>query len=147
MEDGFSSLFKIKIIFDDSHTFFPTIVFWVLVFLLGLIIIFNGIPYLRALSTGKRQLSFSVAHIDKLRLLGTLILTIAYFLMMEYVGTFFPNMGYGFLFVSIPFVFLLSLLYAHVITRRKIVVILMNAVIAPSLAWFLLAKMFNITLP
>ena len=147
MEDGLSSLFKIKINFPESHIFFPTIVFWVLIFLLGLIFIVNGIPYLKALSSGKQKLSFSVAHIDKFRLVGTLILTIAYFLLMDYVGTFFPNMGYGFLFVSIPFIFLLSLLYAHTLTRRKIVIVLVNAVVAPSIAWYVLAKLFNITLP
>ncbi len=147
MQDGVSSLFAVKINFPESHTFFPTIVFWVLVFLLALIFVVNGIPYLRALRTGKRRLTFSVAHIDKLRLIGTLALTIAYFLMMEYVGTFFPNMGYGFLFVSIPFIFLLSLLYVHNMTRRKLVIILLNAVIAPSIAWYVLAQLFNITLP
>jgi len=147
MENGASSLFEVKINFAESHTFFPTIVLWVLVFLLVLIFIFNGIPYLKALSAGKRQLSFSVAHIDKIRLIGTLGLTIAYFLLMDYVGAFFPNMGYGFLFVSIPFILLLSLLYAHEMTRKKIMIIVLNAVIAPGIAWFLLAKMFDITLP
>ncbi|MGW8311933.1 MAG: tripartite tricarboxylate transporter TctB family protein [Desulfuromonadales bacterium] len=147
MEKDTSSLFAVKINFAESHTFFPTIVLWVLVFLLLLIFIFNGIPYLRALSSGRRQLNFSVAHIDKLRLLGTLVLTVVYFLLMEYVGTLFPNMGYGFLFVSVPFILLLSMLYVHNVTRRKIVIMLLNAVIAPCIAWYVLARLFNITLP
>lgn len=147
MEDGFSSLFKIKIDFAESHTYFPTIVFWALLFLLLLIFIFNGIPYLRDLQSGKRQIKLSVAHVDKLRLLGTLVLTVGYFLLMDYVSMLFPNMGFGFLFVSMPFIFLLSLLYAHEISRRKIVIIISNALIAPSIAWVVLAKMFDITLP
>ncbi len=142
-----ASLFAVKIDFAESHTFFPTIVLWVMVFLLVLIFITNGIPYLRALSSGKKQLNFSVAHLDKFRLIGTLALTIVYFLLMEYVGTLFPNTGYGFLIVSIPFLFLLSMLYVHDITRRKIVIILLNSSIAPGIAWFVLARMFNITLP
>lgn len=147
MEDRFSSLFNIKIDFAQSHNYFPTIVLWVMLFLLLLIFIFNGLPYLRELKAGKRQLKLSVAHVDKLRLLGTLALTIAYFMLMDYVGMLFPNMGYGFLFVSIPFIFLLSLLYVHEICRRKIVIISLNALIAPSIAWVVLAKLFNITLP
>ena len=147
MENGFSSLFKIKINFAESHTFFPTIVFWSLLFLLLLIFIFNGIPYLRDLRSGKRQLKLSAAHIDKFRLLGTLALTVVYFVLMDYVGTFFPNTGLGFLIVSMPFILLLSMLYIHDVTRRKIVIVVLNAVIAPSIAWIVLAKMFNITLP
>ena len=147
MEDGISSLLDVKINFDESHTYFPTIVLWVLLCLLLLIFIFNGIPYLRDLKSGKRQVKFSVARVDKLRLLGTLALTVGYFLLMDYVGTLFPNMGFGFLFVSIPFIFLLSLLYVHEINRRKSVIIILNALIAPSIAWVVLAKLFNITLP
>ncbi|PLX89599.1 MAG: tripartite tricarboxylate transporter [Desulfuromonas sp.] len=147
MDNGISSLFKVKINFAESHTFFPTIVFWVLLILLLLIFIFNGRPYLRSLRNGERKLSLSLAHVDKLRLPGTLVLTVAYFLLMDYVGTFFPNQGLGFLFVSIPFIFLLSLLYVHRIDRRKILAMSLNALIAPSVAWYVLAQLFNITLP
>ncbi len=142
-----ASLFAVKIEFAESHTFFPTIVLWVMVILLVLIFIFNGIPYLRALKRGDKRLRLSVAHLDKLRLIGTLGITIAYFLLMQYVGNLFPNTGYGFLFVSIPFLFLLSLLYVHKISRRKILIIVLNSAIAPCIAWFVLAQMFNITLP
>lgn len=147
MENGLSSLLKIKINFEESHTFFPTIVFWVLMALLLLIFVIHGIPYLRELKSGKKRFKPGIAHIDKLRLPGTLVLTVGYFLLMDYVGILFPNMGFGFLFVSMPFIFLLSLLYVHEISRRKIVIIILNAVIAPSIAWFVLARMFNITLP
>lgn len=82
-----------------------------------------------------------------IRLPGTLVLTVAYFLLMDYVGAFFPNMGFGFLFVSIPFIFCLSMLYVHDLDRKKLIAIVLNAIIAPSVAWLLLAKLFNITLP
>lgn len=147
MENLFSSLLEIKIDFDQSHIFFPTIVAWTLAFLFLLIMFFNGIPYIRSYLNGTRTINFSFAHIDKIRLPGTLILTVIYFILMDYVGTFFPNMGYGFLFVSIPFIFLISILYVYDINRKKLVVITLNAIIAPTLAWFLLAKIFNITLP
>jgi hypothetical protein len=85
--------------------------------------------------------------VDKLRFVGTLVLTIAYFLLMDYVGAFFPTQGLGFLFVTIPFIFLLSLLYMHEVGRKKILAISLNALIAPALAWYVLAQLFNISLP
>ena len=127
--------------------FFPTIVMWVLLLLLGVIFIVYGIPFIRAVGKGEKELSFSAEHIDKLRLFGTVFLTIAYFLSMDYVGTFFPNMGLGFLLMSIPFMFLLSLLYVHNLGRKKLLMISLNSFIAPGIAWYVLAKMFNISLP
>lgn len=142
-----SSLLAVKINFAESHLFFPTIVAWTLAFLLVLIIIFNGIPYLRSYLNGERTINLSLENVDMLRLPGTLILTVAYFLLMDYVGALFPNMGYGFWFVSIPFIFFISILYVHDINRKKLVAIVLNSILAPSIAWFLLAKLFNITLP
>ncbi|MDF1589947.1 MAG: tripartite tricarboxylate transporter TctB family protein [Desulfobacterales bacterium] len=147
MDNGLSSLFKVSIDFKESHTFFPTIVIWVLLFLVLLIFLIYGIPYVRDLRSGKRKMAFSLANMDKLRFGGTLVLTVAYFLLMDYVGRFFPNMGFGFLFVSIPFIFLLSLLYVHGVDRRKLLAISLNALIAPSVAWYVLAQLFNISLP
>lgn len=147
METSSSSLLAIKVNFAESHMFFPTIIVWTLGFLLILIIIFNGIPYLRSLLSGERTINLSLENVDMLRLPGTLVLTVAYFLLMDYVGSFFPNMGYGFWFVSIPFIFFISILYVHDINRKKLVAITLNAILAPSIAWFLLAKMFSITLP
>jgi len=147
MAKWFSSLLKVHIDFKTSHTFFPTIVLWVLLFLLALIFLFHGIPWLRDLRSGKRRLALSLAHLDKLRFFGTLVLTVAYFLLMDRVGRFFPNTGLGFLLVSIPFIFLLSLLYSHAVDRRKLVAITLNALIAPGVAWYVLAKLFNISLP
>lgn len=147
MDRGFLSLFEVSINFKQSHTFFPTLVLWVLLFLLLLIFLVHGIPYLRDLHSGRRTLSFSLAQVDKLRFAGTLVLTVAYFQLMDYVGTFFPNMGLGFLFVSIPFIFLLSRLYVTNMNRGKLLAISLNALIAPSIAWYVLAQLFNITLP
>lgn len=147
MENSSSSLLSIKINFDQSHLFFPTIVIWTLAILFVLILIFNGIPLLRSFLKGKRTVNLSLEHIDKIRLPGTLILTVLYFLLMDYVGSFYPNMGYGFLFVSIPFIFFVSVLYVYDINRKKLVAITLNSIIAPTLSWFLLAKLFNITLP
>lgn len=147
MENSSSSLLSIKIDFAQSHLFFPTMIIWTLAILLLLILIFNGIPYIRSYISGERTINLSLEHIDKIRLPGTLVLTVIYFLLMDYVGSFFPNMGYGFLLVSIPFIFLVSVLYVYDINRKKLLNITLNAIIVPSVSWFLLAKMFNITLP
>ena len=66
---------------------------------------------------------------------------------MDYVGEYFPNTGLGFLFTSVVFIFVLSLLYVHGLNRHKWLVLSLNALIAPSVAWFVLAHLFNITLP
>ena len=120
---------------------------WVLCLLLAIIIIVYTIPFFRAVSRGEKALPFTTDHFDKMRFFGTIVLTIAYFLSMDYVGTFFPNMGLGFLLMSIPFMFLLSLLYVHDLGRRKFLMISLNSIISPGVAWYVLANMFNISLP
>lgn len=147
MDSGQSSLFQVTVDFKESHLFFPTIVIWVLLILLGAIFLIYGLPKLRAFLKGEKKIQWSTQDFDKLRFFGTIILTTAYFISMDFVGGFFPNMGYGFLLMSVPFIFLLSLLYLHEITRRKLVISLLNSVISPCIAWYVLAQMFNITLP
>lgn len=143
-----TSLFRIAIDFDQSHTFFPTIIQWVLLILFLAIVAIYGRSFVRQVANGERSLALFHEHFDKLRFFGTIALTIVYFMAMDYVGsTFFPNTGLGFLTMSIPFIFVLSLLYAHDIGRRKLIVITLNAVIAPCVAWYILAYLFRITLP
>jgi len=127
--------------------FFPKLMIGFLLFLLLLIFLFYGIPKIKKIMRGEAKMKFSLQHMDKLRFFGTLVLTVVYFLLMQYVGQFFPNTGMGFLLVSMPFIFLLSLLYSHGLSRSKFVVIAVNAVVAPGIAWYLLAKIFNISLP
>jgi hypothetical protein len=45
------------------------------------------------------------------------------------------------------FIFALSLVYVHEVTRRVLLVITSNALIAPLAAWYVLGTLFNITLP
>jgi hypothetical protein len=143
----FESLLKVSIVFKDSHWFFPKIVLCVLLALLAAIVLVHGVPFLRDIRDGKRKVSFSIKPFDMLRFSGTILLTILYFVSMDYVGDFFPNMGLGFLFMSIPFMFVLSLLYVHALDRRKLLAMGMNAVISPVAAWYILARLFNISLP
>lgn len=147
MESEAPSLFKLTIDFDQSHLFFPTIVQWVLLILLLAIFLVYGPGYIRDVRAGRKKLPFFGIPFDTLRFFGTIVLTIAYFLAMDYVGEFFPNEGLGFLFMSILFLFVLSLLYVHGVTRRKLMVISLTSLIAPTVAWHVLANMFNISLP
>lgn len=147
MLKAFSSLFKVSVDFSRSHLLFPKIITAVLLLLLLAIFLVYGIPYLRDVRSGKRKLSVSAWQFDKLRFFGTIVLTIVYFLSMDYVGNFFPNMGFGFLFMSMLFIFLLSLLTVHGLNRRKFLALSLNALIAPAVAWFILARLFNISLP
>jgi len=147
MVKAFSSLFKVSVDFSRSHLLFPKIVTVVLLLLLLAIFLVYGIPYIRDVRRGKRTLSVSAKQFDRLRFFGTIVLTIVYFLSMDYVGNFFPNMGFGFLFMSVPFIFLLSLLCVHGLNRRKFLALSLNALIAPTVAWFVLARLFNISLP
>lgn len=147
MPKWLSALPKVKVNFSQSQLLFPTIISTILVLLLLAILVVYGIPYLRTIRRGERTRLGSLKGLDKLRFFGTIVLTIVYFLSMDYVGNFFPNMGYGFLFMSMPFIFLLSLLCVHGLTRRKLLALTLNALIAPAVAWYVLAQLFNISLP
>ena len=152
MADG-SSLLKVSIDFSQSHLFFPHIIHWILLILAGLIILTEGPKALRKMrdraEERKSANGTEPAHkkVDWSRLLGMLVLTVLYFYLMEPVGEFFPNTGFGFLFASIPFMFLLSLLFVHEPVRRDFITITLSSIISPTVAWYVLAQMFNITLP
>lgn len=147
MGSDLKQLFDVHIEFSRSHLVFPTIIGWVLVVLFGAIVVVYGPGLVRDFRSGKRSLSLSGGAFDKFRFLATIGLTIAYFQSMDVVGSLFPNKGYGFLIMSIPVVFLFSLLYVHGLTVRKLVVIGLNAVILPSLAWYVLKVLFRVSLP
>lgn len=146
MADG-NSLFKVLIDFSQSHLFFPHIIHWILLILAVLIALTSGPKLLRQMREKKKDDKQTGAPTDWVRLLGTLVLTIIYFSLMETVGDLFPNTGFGFLFTSIPFMFLLSVLFVHQPGRREFVTITLSSIISPAVAWYVLAQMFNITLP
>jgi len=140
-------LFQVSIDFDQSHLFFPRIVHWLLLIMVVLIVALQGVPYLRDVSAGRKALPFTAGTFDAGRVFGTLVLTIVYFVSMPYVGDFFPNTGLGFLLMSIPYMFALSWLYLHQRDRGHLLRVALNALIAPVVAWYVLAKLFAITLP
>ncbi|WP_280540312.1 tripartite tricarboxylate transporter TctB family protein [Chromohalobacter sp. 11-W] len=147
MESGLTSLFSVSIDFETSHLFFPHIINWLMGGLFALILVFKVVPFLAAVRRGEETLPILGESMDKFRFFGSIALIAAYFYLMAVVGNLFPYTGYGFLFVSMAFVFLMSMMYMHTKTKRKVITAVINAIVAPSLAWFILAKLFQITLP
>ena len=147
MGDSVSKFLSVKIDFDQSHMFFPKIIMWLLLLLFILIVILYGRQFIKDLKEGRKSLRFFEENYDKMRLFGTIGLVIIYFILMDYVGEFFPNTGLGFLLVSIPFMMCLSFLYVHDLNKKRAVIILLNSIIAPVAAWYILGNLFNITLP
>ena len=142
-----SSLLKVQIDFEQSHLFFPALIHWIILFLLIVIAIVHGIPFFRAVTNGERKFVFAPQGFDPIRFFGACILTVIYVLAMQWIGDFFPNQGIGFLTASMGFMLLLALLFVHDIDRGKFVVIVLNAIVAPTVAWLVLMRLFRITLP
>lgn len=147
MESGLSNLLSVSIDFETSHLFFPRIIHWILALLFIAVLATKVAPFLAAVKRGERTLPIVGERMDGFRFFGTLALIVAYFHLMAIVGNIFPYTGYGFLFVSMGFVFLMALLYMHEWTKKAVIIVSLTAIAAPSLAWFVLAKLFNITLP
>lgn len=147
MESSFLSLFNVTINFEQSHLFFPRIITWILLVMLGIILVRERSAIMPGLKRAGKAVFTGAGGFDRFRFFGTLVLTTAYFYLMYVVGGVLPNTGYGFLLMSIPFIFLLALLYVDNRSRRNIMIITATAFIAPTLAWGILAQIFGITLP
>ncbi|WP_246053781.1 tripartite tricarboxylate transporter TctB family protein [Halomonas halmophila] len=140
-------MFEVSVSFEQSHLFFPRIITWALVLMLGVILIKHRNALLPGLKRAGEAVLGKSEEFHWTRFFGTLTLTTAYFYLMYVVGGIFPNTGYGFLFMSVPFIFCLSLLYVDQKTWKNLAIIAATAVIAPLLVWFMLAHLFGITLP
>ena len=138
-----SQLTHVKINFETSHLVFPTIIACILA-LLGLAILITRRKAILASGTYWRGI---VANMDKPRFLGTIVLTLVYFSLMEPVGNFWPNTGLGFLICSIPFVFLTGLLFLHDRRGRALLPLAVTALVAPAIVWWVFADLFFLTLP
>ncbi|WP_146586058.1 tripartite tricarboxylate transporter TctB family protein [Puniceibacterium confluentis] len=137
------SFFDVTVDFDRSHLIFPILVSAVLAVLGAVILATRRAEIGAALAATPRW----PAGTDRMRLFGTVVLVIIYFLAMERIGRAIPNRGFGFLFASAPFVLAISLLYMHGLSRRRVIIAVLNAVIAPLVVWFILSSLFNISLP
>jgi len=147
MESQWLSLLDVSIDFDQSHLFFPRIVTWILLILLAIILLTRYQSMIPGLKHAGRVLVGHEGEFDHKRFFGTLALTTAYFYLMGVLSDVFPNTGYSFLICSVIFVLSLSLLYVDHFSKRILMIVILNALIAPAIAWYVLAQLFRITLP
>lgn len=142
-----SELLKIQMDFSRSHLFFPEIIQWILAGLLVLIAIAHGRELAAYWRTATPITRIRNWQFDRRRLLGSLILTPVYFVLMEPVGKIYPNGGIGFLLTSMAYGFALSWLFVRDNNRRKTILMALNALITPTIVWFVFSYVFHITLP
>ena len=133
----------VTIDFETSHLVFPIIIGAILA-LLGLAIVIRD---RRRIAGAGAHWRATFAEMDKPRFLGTLALTLAYFSLMVPIGNIWPNTGYGFLFCSIPFVFLSGLIFAHDRGLRALIPLAIVAVVGPLFVWWLFTYPLFLTLP
>lgn len=140
-------LLNIKIDFDQSHLFFPKIIFGILLLLGFAILILYGKDFIKQMVKGEAKRSFFIEGCDKVKLMGTFFLIFIYFLLLEPVGKLIPNTGFGFVMTSIIFIFCTSLLYMDKRNTKNIAIASLVAILAPTLCWYILGYVFNLTLP
>ena len=139
-------MLRVLIDFEESHLFFPRIILGLLV-VMALLLMIRFLPAkIRANRSGETVRFFS-ADSHKGRVGLTLALLLLYFWGMDWVGGFFPNQGYGFLFCSIVFMLISSFLFMGERTKKKMIVGIANSLLTPLLAWILFGQIFHITLP
>lgn len=138
-----ADLLSVTIDFETSHLIFPRLIGFVLL-LLGLAIL---VTHRRRILGAGAMWAQTFVQMDKLRFFGTLILTVIYFLLMVPVGDRWPNTGLGFLICSIPFVAAISILYMHERDARSLIPVLIVAIAAPTIVWWLFTYVFALTLP
>lgn len=134
---------NITIDFETSHLVFPTIVAALLA-VLGLVIVIRDRRRIAGSGAYWRDI---FSNMDHLRFFGTLGLTLAYFSLMVPVGNIWPNTGYGFLFCSIPFVFLSGLIFMHDRSFRSMIPLVIVALVGPTFVWWLFTYPLFLTLP
>lgn len=142
-----NDLFKVNVDFSQSHLLFPSIIEWVMAGLLVAIVIVHGRELVAQWREAPLLTRLKGWEFDKRRLLGSLILTPVYFALMEPVGRLVPNSGIGFLLTSMVYGFALSWLFVRDNTRRKTILMSLNALITPAVVWFVFSYIFRITLP
>lgn len=137
------SLLRVKIDFATSQLVFPHIIEVVLAVLFVVVVAVRWRSIAAAVTRGPVW----PVGIDTVRFFGTLFGTIIYFMAMPAIGDRFPNTGLGFYLASIPYIFAMSMLYLHDWRARPVIYAAINAVIAPTVVWYVLANIFNISLP
>lgn len=135
-----SDFFKVKIVYSQSHTVFPKIIFVIL-------IIFAVILLIQSLMKAKKEnrsfldfkgKKFFIEKYDKLKFYGTIVLLILYILSLNLLG---------FLPASIIFISLFNIMYAGKKEPKSIAISIGISIIESLLIWFIFGYLFEVTLP
>jgi hypothetical protein len=135
-----SDFFKVKIVYSQSHTVFPKIIFVIL-------IIFAVILLIQSLMKAKKEnrsfldfkgKKFFIEKYDKLKFYGTIVLLILYILSLNLLG---------FLPASIIFISLFNILYAGKKEPKSIAISIGISIVESLLIWFVFGYLFEVTLP
>ncbi len=137
-------MLNVSIDFAESHWFFPKIVITCIVIVLAVILVKER----KTIAQSIAGFSFkSLINHENYKAYIFVALISVYILLMEALGEVFPNTGYAFLIATVPLLFVIPLLIEKELTKRKITIMAINAVISPIVAWVVLGQMFGITLP
>jgi fatty acid desaturase len=139
-------MLNVLIDFEESHLFFPRIILGLLV-MMTLVLVIRFLPARIQMIRSGESVRFFSADSEKAKVGLTLALLLLYFWAMDWVGAFFPNRGYGFLFCSIAFMLVSSFLFMGQRTKKKMIAGVVNSLLTPILAWLLFGQVFHITLP
>lgn len=131
---------KIRIVYSQSHTVFPRIIFGVLI-IFALIIIIQSI--MKSMREKKAIISFDnrrffIEQFDKTKLFGSLALLVAYSLALKFIG---------FLLSGIIFISLFNILFSGDRSKKGIIKSIIISTIETLIIWFVFGYLFNITLP
>lgn len=137
-----SNFHTLDIDFSSYHLVFPYAIGTLLVVLLLAMGIKRAVSAVSARSAesdaAKAQFRFFDAGFDWKKLFGTLACTVAYVLLLDPLG---------FLFSSVLFIFVISLVFKPKFTPRALIGPAANAVLTPLVLWLVFGQMFDITLP
>ena len=131
---------KIKIVYSQSHTVFPKIIFSILV-ILAIIIVIQSIMKSRQERTSLFSLKnrhFFIHQYDKAKIFGTIILLIIYAFALKIIG---------FIASGIIFITMFNILFSGDQSKKGLVKSFLIATVETMLIWFIFGYLFNVTLP
>lgn len=138
------ALWPVKINPDQSHLFFPKLLGYGCLMVLCLILLKQLMAWPGLLK------AFRSCDLNwcSLKMIVCLIILMLYFYTMTWVGGFFPNRGFGFLFSSVPVMFLLSYLFIQKrVDFKQHLAIGLTSVITPCVSWLVFTQLLGISLP
>lgn len=139
-------LLKINLTYSDYHKIFPKIIIYFLVFLGILLIIKTVVNKIKFKKTVSESQTYNQENTEeqpkdkfnKTMFIGSVILLIIYGFALDW---------FGFIYSTIIFVILSTLLYKGSVNKKAILISISNALATTITIWLVFGKLFDITLP